>query len=99
MHPRGSVTLFELNETGSVNHKYLITFHYRNDSRAENENKCNRIYSQLMKHNVIIDEMNCTSTFKSAQSSYNKPHLVGYLTVKVLEIVREHSQCFNLVQC
>ena len=52
-----------------------------------------------MKHNGIIDEMNCTSTIKSAQSSYNKLHLIGYLTVKVLEIVRDHSQCFNLVQC
>ena len=84
-----AVTLFKLNKTGPVHNRYFITFNYRNHSRAEN--KCNRIYSQLMKHNATIDKMNCTSTINFAQSSYNKPHLEGYLPFKALEMVRKHS--------
>ena len=75
-----AVTLFGLNKAKFVN--YLITFHHRHDSRAEN--RCNEIYSQLTRHNVRIAKINCTNT------GNNKPQLGGHLTVKELEMVCKH---------
>ena len=68
----------------SIQYVYFITFHYKNDLLAERS--CNRTYSQLKKQ---INEMKCTSTGEHTQSGYNKPLLVGHLTVEALEMVRK----------
>ena len=78
-----AITMYRLNETGMLNSIYFITFHYKNDLLAERS--CNRTYSQLKEQ---INEMKCTRrTDEHAQSGYNKPELVGHLTVEALEMV------------
>lgn len=64
---------------GCVNQKYLITFHYKNDSRAEK--RCNRIYSLLKKQNATINVIECTNK--------PEPQLGGFLTVEELKLVRK----------
>ena len=58
----------------------VITFHYKNDSRAEK--RCNRIYSYLKEQNAVIYKM-CTSK--------PEPQLVGFLTVNELKMVRKFA--------